>query len=326
MLKNLVLIGMLSLNSLFAKSQSAPIAAPNDSTEIAFASDTQAPMWVETLWLKSHGNKQATQKLFADILQRRPSTLFLLGDVVNLGYSDRQWKPMDAYLQKLRDTGVQVHAVLGNHEVMGQPIKGERKFQQRFPDHVRTGYVRIVDSMAVVLLNSNFKQLTDQENAKQVAWYKKTLQELDNDPSVLFIITGCHHSPYTNSKIVGANKTVQNEFVPAFLASKKSSLFLSGHSHNFEHYKVKGKNFMVIGGGGGLHQPLKNGPDCYPDEAQDYKPLFHYLTVKRNGENLMVNSIQLNKDFKSTAEGKRLEIQRVVEEAVAEVRPATQTP
>lgn len=321
MLQKLFLIGMISLHTLLAKSQAPVEAAPNDSTEIAFASDTQAPMWVETLWLKSHNNRTATKKLFEDITKRRPRSLFLLGDVVNLGYSNKQWKPMDAYLKLLRDTGVTVHAILGNHEVMGQPGKGERKFQQRFPDHNRTGYVQVVDSVAVVLLNSNFKNLTEAENKQQVEWYKKTLKELDADPSIQFIITGCHHSPYTNSKIVGANKTVQEYFVKPFLASPKSALFLSGHSHNFEHYKMKGKDFMVIGGGGGLHQPLRNGADCFADEASDYKPLFHYLTVKRNGDKLLVNSIQLNKDFKSLAEGKKLEIHCVTEQAVAEVKP-----
>jgi hypothetical protein len=52
-------------------------------------------------------------------------------------------------------------------------------------------------------------------------------------------------------------------------------LFLSGHCHGFEHYKIGGKDFMVIGGGGGLHQPLKQGEGCLPDLASDYKPLFH---------------------------------------------------
>jgi hypothetical protein len=152
-----------------------------------------------------------------------------------------------------------------------------------------------------------------------VQWYQQTLAELDNDPSIQFIITGCHHSPYTNSKIVGANKVVQDRFVQPFLASKKSTLFLSGHSHNFEHYKVQGKDFMVIGGGGGLHQPLRKGPDCFQDEAQDYKPLFHYLTIKRNGEKLVVNSVQLNNDSKTLATGKTLEIQRRTEATVATV-------
>ncbi|HEY1020912.1 MAG TPA: metallophosphoesterase, partial [Flavisolibacter sp.] len=277
-----------------------------DTTLLAFASDTQKPMWVETLFLKSNNNRQATKKIFNEFEQVKPRALFLLGDVVNLGYSDKQWKDVGGYIKNLRKHGISVHAALGNHEVMGQARKGEEKFQTYFPEHVRTGYVKVVDSVAVVLLNSNFGKLTAAENKAQVDWYQQTLDALDNDPSVLFIISGCHHSPFTNSKIVGCSKDVEQKFVEPFLASEKSRLFLSGHSHNFEHYQVKGKDFMVIGGGGGLHQPLKTGADCLPDVAADYKPEFHYLTVKRCAEGLQIKSYELRKDFTAFEEGRHM--------------------
>lgn len=274
-----------------AKAQTA------DSTELCFTSDTQKPMWIETLFLKKDHNQEATKKIFEAVYNRRPGALFIMGDVVNLGYSNRQWKPMDAYLQALRSRNIPVYAALGNHEVMGQAKKGMQKFQQRFPEHVPTGYVQIKDSVAVILLNSNFGTLTADEDAEQVSWYKKTLQKLDEDPAIHFIISGCHHSPFTNSKIVGASKQVQEKFVPLFLASKKSRLFITGHSHNFEHFQKGGKDFLVIGGGGGLHQPLRTGQGCDADLAFDYKPQFHYLTVKRLGGELKVCSVQLKKDF-----------------------------
>jgi hypothetical protein len=277
---------------------------------IAFASDTQAPMWVETIVLKAHNNRTATKRIFGDIEKRQPGSLFILGDVVNLGYSDRQWKPMDKYLQDLRDKGIGVHAALGNHEVMGKSNAGQKKFQQRFPDHVKTGYVQVVDSVAIVLLNSNFGKLSDEENAFQVKWYEETLKRLDADSSIHFIISGCHHSPYTNSKIVGPSKDVQEKFVKPFLASEKSRLFLSGHCHGFEHYQREGKDFLVIGGGGGLHQPLKVGPGTLEDLAHDYKPLFHYLTILRKGDKLEVKSYKLNDDYKLFDEGLALSVKK----------------
>lgn len=296
----------LFLLAAFGKAQ----AQSADSTELCFASDTQAPMWIETLFLKKDNNKQATKQLFATISNRKPGALFIMGDVVNLGYSNRQWKPMDAYLKELRSKNIAVYAALGNHEVMGQAKKGMRKFQERFPEHKPTGYVQVKDSVAVVLLNSNFGKLSAEENAAQVKWYKETLQQLDADSSIHFIISGCHHSPFTNSKIVGANKDVQEKFVPLFLSSHKSKLFITGHSHNFEHFKKGGKDFLVIGGGGGLHQPLRTGADCLADEASGYKPNFHYLTVKRNGQELKVSSIQLKKDFSCFEDGQSMVIRK----------------
>ena len=281
-----------------------------DSTLLCFASDTQKPMWIETLFLKKDHNQQATRMLFDAVGKRRPAALFIMGDVVNLGYSNRQWKPMDAYLKNLRDNNISVYAALGNHEVMGQPGKGMRKFQQRFPEHSPTGYLEIRDSVAVVLLNSNFGSLSAEENQKQLDWYRETLAKLDADPSIQFVISGCHHSPFTNSKIVGASKDVQDKFVPLFLASKKSRLFISGHSHNFEHFQKNGKDFLVIGGGGGLHQPLRTGEGCSADLAADYKPQFHYLTVKRCNGELKVCSVQLKKDFSCFEDGQALVVKQ----------------
>lgn len=301
---------------LLAFSKVRSQSTEGDTTELCFASDTQKPMWIETLFLKKDHNQEATQKLFEAVSQRRPGALFIMGDVVNLGYSNRQWKPMDAYLKTLRSQNIAVHAALGNHEVMGQAKKGMRKFQERFPEHSPTGYVQVKDSIAVVLLNSNFGKLSKEENGKQVAWYKQTLTELDANPAIHFVISGCHHSPFTNSKIVGANKEVQEKFVPLFMASKKSRLFITGHSHNYEHFKKGNKDFLVIGGGGGLHQPLRTGDGCDADLAVDYKPQFHYLTVKRIGDELKVCSVQLKKDFSCFEGGQTMMVKKEVVTAV----------
>jgi hypothetical protein len=162
--------------------------------------------------------------------------------------------------------------------------------------------------VAVVVLNSNFHTLTAEENDNQVKWYRQTLTALDANPAVQYIICCCHHSPFTNSKIVTPNTEVQQQFVPPFLASPKCRLFLSGHCHNFEHYQVQGKDFMVIGGGGGLGQPLRPGTKELPDLAGTYKPMFHYLSVKRVGNNLEVISRELKKDFSTFDTGLALEI------------------
>lgn len=280
---------------------------------LAFVADTQAPMFVETLWLKAFNNRKATKLLFQDILRLHPHAFFLLGDLVNLGYSDKQWKPIDGYMDYLRKKGISLHAIMGNHEVMGQPKKGEAKFQQRFPDHVRTGYIKIIDCVAVVLVNSNFKVLSDDEYSQQINWYEQTLAQLDSDPQIEFIITGCHHSPFTNSRIVKPSKDVQDTFVPIFLNSKKSQLFLSGHAHAFEHFQVKGKDFLVIGGGGGLMQRLRTGIGTLTDLAENYKPMFHYITVASAGDHLQVRSYHLKKDFSCFEEGMKLDIKRFME-------------
>ncbi len=283
------------LSSLFVvtiRSQS-----PN-AAELFFVSDTQQPMLVEKLWLKPNHNLKATASILSYILAAKPSNLYMLGDVVGLGSSNRKWKKIDLFLDSCRKDGTNVCAVLGNHEVMGLTKKGIANFQKRFPMNVSTGYVSITDSIAVVLLNSNFSKLSSKELDLQNEWYQLTLDSLDRNNAIKSVIVCCHHAPYTNSKIVKSSASVQQYFVTGYIKSKKAQLFITGHAHAFEHFKMMGKDFVVIGGGGGLHQPLRNGSKSLNDMAVEYKPAFHYLSVRRVGDQLMITSHSINNDFK----------------------------
>lgn len=324
MVSKCIVFIVFSLSATFVSSQAVD-TTPLASKELVFASDTQAPMWVETILLKSNNNRVATKDIFDNIVARNPAAVYLLGDVVSKGASNKQWKPMDGYLRRLRSKGIKVNAALGNHEVLVKSKVGQRKFQERFPKHVKIGSLDVTDSVAVILLNSNFGSLSSEEDTAQVNWYKRTLEALDADSSIQFIISGCHHSPYTNSRIVGPSTGVKQKIVPLFLKSKKSLLFLSGHSHNFEHFQQQGKDFFVIGGGGGLHQPLKQGKGLLPDLAADYKPQFHYLSIRRQGDKLEVTSIRLKPDFSSFEEGEKFVISKSANTGAMALHTSTQT-
>ncbi|WP_461093868.1 metallophosphoesterase family protein [Spirosoma gilvum] len=276
--------------------------------DILFLSDTQAPMWVERLVLRTHQNKKATQVIFNEILRIQPAVLYWLGDIVSLGYRNNKWRIIDQFLLKCTEVRTAVYAIMGNHDVMGRPRKGAQNFQQRFPDHIHTGYVKVTDAVAVIMLNSNFSILSVADLVTQQTWYQQTLEELDDDPAIKVVIVTCHHAPYSNSKLVGSSKLVQQRFVPPYLRSQKAKLFITGHSHAFERYEFEGKTFLVIGGGGGLRQPLNTSPSRLPDLAADYKPLFHYLAVRREGDGLVLTSYCLNKDFSGFSEGYHFEI------------------
>ncbi|GAA4415882.1 hypothetical protein GCM10023187_46800 [Nibrella viscosa] len=276
-----------------------------DSTgaEMAFIADTQAPMWIEAVFLRRNNNARATAAIFTDLVARKPKTLYWLGDIVALGYKAGTWLMIDQFLAECRKESIDVHALLGNHDVMGRPNRGMRNFQRRFPEHTPTGYTHVTDSVAVIMLNSNFNVLSPTDQAQQQVWYGTALTTLDNDPAIKSIIVTCHHAPYTNSRIVSSSKNVQQRFVPLYLKSRKAKLFITGHAHAFERFKVDGKDFLVIGGGGGLTQPLSTSPGRLADEATEYKPHFHYLTVRRSGEQLQVTSHRLKTDLSGFEDG-----------------------
>ncbi|MDQ3101782.1 MAG: metallophosphoesterase [Bacteroidota bacterium] len=277
--------------------------ATENSAILAFASDTQEPMRVEELVLRSHENRKATRALFKEIISQRPAELFLLGDVVNLGHRDERWSYIDTALHDARKAGITVNAILGNHELMGRSAQGAIRFQTRFPQHVKTGYTVIKDSIAVVLLNSNFKKMPNSQIREQNEWYKTILAALDTAPEIKAVIVCCHHSPYSYSKLVGSNGKVQRLFVAPFLKHKKTKLFLSGHAHLFQHFHKDGKNFFVIGGGGGLNHPLRRRTGPEVALGGEYAPLFHYLTVQLCGDRLRLVSRRLLDDMSAFEDG-----------------------
>jgi hypothetical protein len=295
---------------VFLMGYALTLMAQDKKPIIAFASDTQEPMWIEKLWLKSDNNLQATKMIFKDVDSLRPKAFFILGDVVSLGKSKSAWKNIDKYIGNCVKDSIPVYATLGNHEVMFNSKKGIRNFRKRFTAYDPSGYAEIVDSVAVILLNSNFAVMQPDEIAQQNTWYQAELNRLDNDPSIKMIIVGCHHSPYTNSTIVTPSQGVRQNFVPPFIRSKKAVLFLSGHSHNFESFKMQGKYFLVIGGGGGLHQPLRANNETMHDLAENYKPEFHYLEVQRDGNTLHVLSRRLKTDFSGFDDGFKLDVRK----------------
>ena len=271
----------------------------SSGTPIVFVGDTQHPLFWEALFLETDRNSLATKTLFAHIRTVNPSAVFILGDVVSLGFYPGAWEDIDTCLTTLRRAAIPVYALLGNHDLMMAASNGEENFQERFPDHVRTGYAKVVDSVAVVMLNSNFSALDSEESARQQNWYTATLELFESDPSVRAIVVCCHHSPYTNSRIVGPSLDAQQRFVPPFLHTAKCRLFVAGHAHTFEHFRIGGKDFLTTGGGGGARHPVHEGresrwADLSPPPP---KPMFHYVELRCDADSVRVLSRCLGDDI-----------------------------
>jgi hypothetical protein len=274
-------------------------SSKNDK-EIVFVSDTQEPIWIETFLLDRNNNEQARDLIFNEIIKKKPNKVIHLGDIVAFGYKDDSWKPIDNYLKKFLENDIQFYPTLGNHELLLFSDAGEKQFQKRFPFYSRTGYSINNGETEIILLNSNFSNMTNSEIEQQQKWYKNKLDLLENDSTISVVIVGTHHSPFTNSTIVSPDKDVQKLFVTPFLKSKKGKLFISGHCHAFEHFKHEGKDFLVVGGGGGLQQPLLVGNKSrWNDRYNNSTPkrMFHFLKLKNKHDTLFVELNVLQKDF-----------------------------
>jgi hypothetical protein len=267
---------------------------------VSFVSDSQSPIFFETLWISSNNNDKAREMIYSQILADRPNGVFHLGDMISIGFYQATWRSTDAFLDRARDTHIPVFATLGNHEVMLFPSYGVEQFYERFPWYRKTGYAVRAGKLTVVLLNSNFNRLSDQEQMSQRGWLDSTLTACEYDTTVGAVIVACHHPPFTNSTIVSPSKEVRESFVPLYLRYAKCVLFLSGHCHAVEHFRQDGKDFLVIGGGGGLQQPLLTGNDVRWEDhfpLKTEKRMFHYVQCRITGQVLEVKIRMVKRDF-----------------------------
>lgn len=265
---------------------------------IIFVSDTQQPIWVETLLLQEHDNEKATRMIYRTIERETTAVgIFHLGDITSVGMVDSYWKSFDEFQKKIH---VPIYPAIGNHDYFFFNGYALEQFQKRFPKMNPTWYSVVITPVAVIVLNSNFSQLTDEERIKQQEWYWNQLSQFDSDSVIRSIIVVCHHSPYTNSTIVHPSQGAQRHFLTPFLMFRKTSMFISGHAHAYEHFRVGEKELLVIGGGGGLLHPLLiKEEQRYHDIFSQQLPLrfFHYLQCTLEKNSLVFSVKKLRNDF-----------------------------
>ncbi|MCB0747594.1 MAG: metallophosphoesterase [Ignavibacteriae bacterium] len=268
-----------------------------DEEKIIFLSDTQSPIWLETLFLDENNNEMVRSRIFENIIETKPKAVIHLGDLVSFGFWNNDWEDIDLFVDSLRSCNTNFYPILGNHELLFFSCAGGENFMERFPFALKTGYSVTIGSLGIILLNSNFSYLSNAEIEQQNVWYKNELFAMENDSTITSIIVGTHHPPFTNSTIVNPSEEVLENFVPLFLSNNKCKIFMSGHCHAFEHFKYKGKDFIIIGGGGGLQQPLYVGEESKWEDVYDSDSIFrkfHFAELNIKNDSLVFNIKFLN--------------------------------
>ncbi len=205
-------------------------------------------------------NEGIPKKIFDKIADENPLFVVHLGDISFWGSSTTWWSYFDEDAAEVIKKGIPIYPVPGNHDYFGSNEKAKINLVSRFPFlKEQTWYSKRINNLGIIFLNSNFEDLTDEDNKAQLRFYKKELKTLEQDSTIQHIIVVCHHSPYTNSTIVDPSKDVQKYFIPAFMKAVKTKAFFSGHCHSVEHFIKSDKHFIVTGGGGGPRQKLATG-------------------------------------------------------------------
>jgi hypothetical protein len=201
-------------------------------------------------WREYDGDNR--RRVIDRILELEPAYIVNSGDLVGSGGERVSWARFDATYAAVREKGVPYFPALGNHEYHDFGTRALDYYFTRFPDlkgrkwyAFRAGYVQ------QIILDSNYRHLTDGEKAEQSAFLTKTLEAAEADASVKVVILLYHAPAYTNSLVHGPSYWSQQNFVDPAASSKKPQMHVVGHVHSYERFTIGGGRHYIVSGGGG---------------------------------------------------------------------------
>jgi hypothetical protein len=253
-------------------------------------------------WREDNSKERAL--LVRRIAEERPSFVVLLGDLVFDGSSPGQWRRFDALVAPIREAGVAMVPILGNHDYLWGKAKNLRHYLARFPEiEGNRWYRRRFESLELVFLDSNAPAHTRADWQEQLGWFSRVLDAADADASCRGTVVFVHHPPFTNSALTRDNEIVRRRFVEPFVRAIKTRIMLSGHVHSYERFEHGGKTFVVSGGGGGPRVRLvaegrARHRDLYRPTTSGKRPC-HYLSMVLSAGFLSIEAIGLEKGCRS---------------------------
>jgi len=263
----------------------------------AILSDVQRTGLVERLALREQNDRERAL-LVSALVAARPDVVFLLGDLVFWGGSKDDWLSFDELIKPLRDAGITLLPLLGNHDCWSAFGAGLRHYFERFPNvEGKRWYSARKGGLGLVALDSNRAFMSKQEWASQLSFYEGTLGQFDQDGSIHGVIVLVHHPPCTNSTVSGPSELVARSFLPRFLQTRKTIAMVSGHVHSYERFLRHGRHLIVCGGGGGPRHEL------LPPKKRRFTDLFegpilrdfHYLLLTPGEKDVDVEVMGLEK-------------------------------
>ncbi len=210
--------------------------------------------------------------------------LFLLGDLVHLGFWDPSWKECLEDIHAAAP-GLPLRTVMGNHD--GIFTGFEKYFEYLYPDGMSnesgSRLWQRVDVNQVHLFFLDLEWGTESYTPEQQAWFEEQLAGIPaEDWTVVMQHTFYYVSDhFDNGDPMFVNMDTRDALVPLFERSGVD-LVLSGHNHHLELLSRNGVTYALTAGLGGQMNDVgdyRAGENVWVDD-QDYG----YLEVSISGD------------------------------------------
>jgi predicted phosphodiesterase len=241
---------------------------------------------IERLVFHRETNDAGRSAIGRALLTDNCDAIIHLGDLLGAVGSEKDWARFDRDYPPEVLTEKPFHVCRGNHDCGGFLMGSPREFNRRYPETLGQLREVDVDCVRVILLDTNHQAVSSTQWQQQVLAYQVALDRVDDDSAIRHVLVCGHHPPLSNGRWHPPSQPVFEAFVSPFLKCSKSRAFFSGHVHGYERFEIRGRAFVVSGGGGGPRFPHLHGShQRRPSEVDlgDPHPL-HYVELSATPE------------------------------------------
>ncbi|MGV9200369.1 MAG: metallophosphoesterase family protein [Promethearchaeia archaeon] len=267
----------------------------NDRLRLAITSDTH------------FGREESRPDIIEDLLKQITDpvnnfdSLFFLGDLVEWGFMDSQWKQFLDIVSPYT-THIPFRTLCGNHDTIfgGAQYYLDYLYPESMP--VDTGsrlYYRI-DFNNIHIFCLNLEWGLETYTAEQKEWFEKEIAKVNEDD---WTIVMSHAFFYSSGSVYGfrswADQTdMINTFEDLFVENDVDLVF-SGHNHQVEVLESKGIHYQIVGAAGAVPDKkaeIKSETSKWYMNIEDDSQ-FGFFELDINGNNATLN--YRNKEFES---------------------------
>lgn len=206
--------------------------------------------------------KNTAQKLYGPNIEENINFLFNVGDIVNDGTILSEFK--DQYFSPLIpvSANIPVMVSIGNHEREADNYYQYMKYEDFGGAEGEKYYSFKIGRILFIALNSNFEL----QNDTQISWLDTTLKNAQNDDSIDWIFSFCHHPGHSEICPGGGRDYVQKRIIPTLSKYSKAEIHFYGHTHDYERGALPDGNLRLVESGS-AGAPLERwGIACMPQK------------------------------------------------------------